>query len=147
MGQLGGLGPKVGKIPGAEINLRDVETVKSNLYAHYDEWKGTRYQLGGMSKEAVDCSAFVHIAFKSKLGLVLPRSTDLQVEVGVHVDKDKLRPGDLVFFRTGRNLRHVGVYLEDGRFLHASTKLGVAISHLNETYWKSAYWKAKRLEM
>ena len=84
------------------------------------------------------------ITFKSKLGIVLPRSTDLQVE-GQHVDKDELRAGDLVFFKTGRMLRHVGEYPEDGRFLHASSKLGVAISHLNESYWKSAYWKAKRL--
>lgn len=146
-GYTGGANPKVGKIPGVEIDLRDVETVRSSLYAHYDEWKGTRYQLGGTSKDAVDCSGFVHITFKSKLGIVLPRSTDLQVELGQHVDKDELRAGDLVFFKTGRMLRHVGVYLEDGRFLHASSKLGVAISHLNESYWKSAYWKAKRLEM
>ena len=80
-----------------------------------------------------------------KLGIVLPRSTDLQVELGQPVDKDELRAGDLVFFKTGRTLRHVGVYLEDGRFLHASSKLGVAISHLKESYWKSAYWKAKWL--
>ena len=55
-GYVGGSGPKVGKIPGVEIDLRDVETVRSSLYAHYDEWKGTRYQLGGTSKDAIDCS-------------------------------------------------------------------------------------------
>jgi probable lipoprotein NlpC len=146
-GQGAGSSARIIKIPGAEAELSDPAAVKSTLYAQYDEWKGTRYQIGGLSKQSVDCSGFVHITFKSRLGIVLPRSTDLQVELGQHVDKDELRAGDLVFFKTGRTLRHVGVYLEDGRFLHASSKLGVAISHLNESYWKSAYWKAKRLEM
>jgi cell wall-associated NlpC family hydrolase len=121
--------------------------VKDALYAQYDEWKGTRYQLRGLSKNGIDCSGFVHMTFKSKLGVMLPRSSDLQAELGIDVDKDQLQAGDLVFFKTGRTVRHVGVYLEDGRFLHASTKLGVVISRLNENYWKSAYWKAKRLEI
>jgi probable lipoprotein NlpC len=142
-----GSSARMSTVPGAEVDLNDREVVKSNLYAQYEEWKGTRYQIGGLSRQSVDCSGFVHITFKSRLGIVLPRSTDLQVELGQNIDKDELRPGDLVFFKTGRTLRHVGVYLEDGRFLHASSKLGVAISHLNDNYWKSAYWKAKRLEL
>jgi probable lipoprotein NlpC len=146
-GSATGSSARMSTIPGAEVDLNDREAVKGNLYAQYEEWKGTRYQIGGMSRQSVDCSGFVHITFKSRLGIILPRSTHLQVELGQHVDKDELRPGDLVFFKTGRTLRHVGVYLEDGRFLHASSKLGVAISHLNENYWKSAYWKAKRLEI
>ena len=71
---------------------------------------------------------------------------DVQAELGRDIDKNQLRAGDLVFFKTGISVRHVGVYLEDGRFLHASTKHGVIISRLSETYWKSAYWKAKRLD-
>lgn len=142
-----GASARMSSVPGAEVDLSNLELVKNTLYAQYEEWKGTRYQIGGMSRRSVDCSGFIHITFKSRLGIVLPRSTDLQVELGEHVDIDELQPGDLVFFKTGRTLRHVGVYLEDGRFLHASSKLGVAISHLNESYWKSAYWKAKRLEM
>ncbi len=78
--------------------------------------------------------------------MVLPRSTEFQAELGKSIDKDQLRPGDLVFFKTGRTDRHVGVYLEDGMFLHASTSQGVIISGLDESYWKSAYWKAKRLD-
>ena len=85
--------------------MNDPAAVKSSLYAQYDEWKGTRYQLGGLSKQSVDCSGFLHITFKSRLGIVLPRSTDLQVELGKHVDKGELRAGDLVFFKTGRGLR------------------------------------------
>jgi probable lipoprotein NlpC len=131
---------------GSIADLSDSESVKDALYAQYDEWKGTRYQIRGLSKNGIDCSGFVHMTFKSKMGIVLPRSSELQAELGIDVDKDQLQAGDLVFFKTGRTMRHVGVYLEDGRFLHASTSLGVVISHLNESYWRSAYWKAKRLE-
>ncbi|MBA4143933.1 MAG: C40 family peptidase [Nitrosospira sp.] len=138
---------QVDKSAGGVIDLSDLESVRSSLYAQYDEWKGTPYQLGGMSKNSVDCSGFIYITFKSKLGLILPRSTDLQVGLGISVDKDELRPGDLVFFKTGKALRHVGVYIEESKFLHASTKQGVIISDLNNSYWKSAYWTAKRLEM
>lgn len=130
-----------------DINLSDAKSLKAVLYAQYDEWKGTPYRIGGMSKESVDCSGFIHITFKSKLGVILPRSTDLQVALGINVDRDELRPGDLVFFKTGKVTRHVGVYLEKDRFLHASTSQGVVISDLNNAYWKSAYWKARRLEM
>lgn len=129
------------------IDLSDSESLKAVLYAQYDEWKGTPHRIGGLNKDSIDCSGLVYITFKSKLGIVLPRSTDLQVELGIHIDKDELRTGDLVFFKTGKSLRHVGVYLEKGRFLHASEKQGVAISSLNNVYWKSTYWKARRLEM
>ncbi len=139
--------------PGAAMDtgnsrgLGDSDSVRDLLYAQYDEWKGTRYRMRGLSKNGIDCSGFIHMTFKSKLGIVLPRSSDLQADLGMDVDKDQLQAGDLVFFKTGRTLRHVGVYLKDGRFLHATTKLGVVISRLNENYWRSAYWKAKRLEM
>jgi cell wall-associated NlpC family hydrolase len=85
------------------------------------------------------------VTFRTKLGVVLPRSTEFQAQLGESVRKDQLRAGDLVFFKTGMTDRHVGVYLEDGKFLHASTSQGVTISGLDESYWKSAYWKAKRL--
>ncbi|SDA23177.1 probable lipoprotein NlpC [Nitrosospira sp. Nsp18] len=130
-----------------DIDLSDSDSLKAILYAQYEEWKGTPHQIGGLSRDSIDCSGFVYLTFKSKLGIVLPRSTDSLIELGVHIDKDELRTGDLVFFKTGISLRHVGVYLERGRFMHASTKQGVSISNLNSAYWKSAYWKAKRLEM
>lgn len=137
--------PKVVYVPGAKVDLGNTPLVKESLYAQYSQWKNTKYQIGGLSRNGIDCSGFVHVTFKTKLGIVLPRSTEFQVEVGEDVDKNQLRAGDLVFFKTGISVRHVGVYLEDGRFLHASTKQGVTISRLSETYWKSAYWKAKRL--
>jgi probable lipoprotein NlpC len=139
--------PKVVYVPGARVDLDNSALVKETLYAHYGQWKNTRYQIGGLSRNGIDCSGFVYLTFKSKLGIVLPRSTEFQAELGTGIDKDQLRTGDLVFFKTGRTDRHVGVYLENGRFLHASTSQGVIISALDESYWKSAYWKAKRLEI
>jgi len=119
--------------------------MRKKLYAQYGQWKGTKYEVGGSSKKGIDCSGFVYVTFKSKLGVVLPRSTELQADAGKNVDKGHLRTGDLVFFKTGMFDRHVGIYLERGRFLHASTSLGVTISRLEEDYWRSAYWKAKRI--
>lgn len=139
--------PRMDTSASRQIDLSDSKSLKAILYSQYEEWKGTPHQIGGMSRDSIDCSGFVHLTFKSKLGIVLPRSTDSLVELGVHIDKDELRTGDLVFFKTGILLRHVGVYLERGRFMHVSTSQGVTISNLNGTYWKSAYWKAKRLEM
>ena len=138
--------PKIVYVPGAKVDLDNSALVKENLYAHYNQWKNTKYQIGGLSRNGIDCSGFVYMTFKSKLGVVLPRSTEFQAELGESIDKDQLRAGDLVFFKTGRTDRHVGVYLENGRVLHASTSQGVIISGLDESYWKSAYWKAKRLE-
>lgn len=137
--------PKIAYVPGAAVDLDNTALVKENLYAQYSEWKNTRYRIGGLSRNGIDCSGFVYLTFKSKLGVVLPRSTGFQAELGENIGKSQLRAGDLVFFKTGRTVRHVGVYLEDGRFLHASTSQGVMISGLDESYWKSAYWKAKRL--
>ena len=139
--------PKVVYVPGAKVDLDNSALVKESLYAQYNQWRNTKYQIGGLSKNGIDCSGFVHMTFKTRLGMVLPRSTEFQAELGASVDKNQLRAGDLVFFRTGRTDRHVGVYLENGRFLHASTRQGVIISGLDENYWKAAYWKAKRLDI
>lgn len=115
------------------------------LFEQYQEWRGTRYQSGGLSKKGIDCSGFVYLTFKDHLGVVLPRSSTAQVNVGVNIARPELRTGDLVFFRTGRTMRHVGIYLNNDQFLHASTRKGVMISDLNEKYWSQAWWTARRI--
>jgi len=131
---------------GARVELGNSALVRQQLYAQYREWKGTRYQIGGLSRRGIDCSGFMYVTFKSGLGVILPRSTELQAESGASVNRNELRSGDLVFFNTGIRVRHVGVYLERGHFLHASTSRGVMISELNDAYWKPRYWKARRIE-
>lgn len=139
--------PNLAYTPGAKVDLNNTALVKKTLYSQYSQWKSTRYKMGGLSRNGIDCSGFIHVTFKTRLGVILPRSTEFQVQLGDNIDKDQLRAGDLVFFKTGMTDKHVGVYLEKGKFLHASSSQGVTISGLDESYWSSAYWKAKRLNI
>ena len=114
------------------------------LFDFYSEWEGVEYRLGGDSKNGIDCSGFIQKAFKEKFDLAIPRTTLEQSSVGKEITKDELKSGDLVFFKTGE-INHVGVYLEDGMFIHASTKIGVTISELDNSYFSKSYWKAQRV--
>lgn len=128
-----------------KVVLDNSDAVKSQLMQLHKEWKGTPYRFGGMSKRGVDCSGFVLLGFEQKFGLSLPRTTDEQSAVGKSVSKSNLRPGDLVFFKTGWSTRHVGIYIGNHQFLHASTSQGVMISSLDNSYWKQKYWQSRRL--
>lgn len=128
-------------------DLSDPIMAISRLSEHQHEWKGTRYRLGGNSKSGVDCSGFMQITFRDLFGIDLPRTTKDQAKEGERISKSELRTGDLVFFNTGRgpNGKHVGVYVKNGQFLHASTKGGVIYSDLDSPYWSKAFWQARRL--
>ncbi|CAX60540.1 bifunctional murein DD-endopeptidase/murein LD-carboxypeptidase [Erwinia billingiae] len=119
--------------------------IKSRLMDQYADWKGVRYRLGGTSKRGIDCSAFVQTTFREQFGLDLPRSTYEQEDTGKSINRGKLRPGDLVLFRAGSTGRHVGIYLGNDNFVHASTSSGVMISNLNDSYWKTRYREARRV--
>ena len=119
--------------------------IKSRLMDQYADWKGVRYRLGGTSKRGIDCSAFVQTTFREQFGMDLPRSTYEQEDTGKSIQRAKLRPGDLVLFRAGSTGRHVGIYIGNDNFVHASTSSGVMISNLNESYWKNRYRDARRV--
>ncbi|MCL1064955.1 NlpC/P60 family protein [Shewanella benthica] len=125
--------------------LTKQQVFEQKLMAFHREWKGTPYRYGGMSKRGVDCSAFVYLAYKDILGRKLPRTTAEQKNLGHKVSKRDLKTGDLVFFKTGWSTRHVGIYLSDSKFLHASTSQGVMISTLNNSYWQRKYWLSRSL--
>ncbi len=127
-----------------ETMVRNTD-VKSKLMDQYASWKGVRYRLGGDSKRGIDCSAFVQRTFRDQFGLELPRSTYEQQDMGRQIQRSKLRVGDLVLFRAGSTGRHVGIYLGNDKFVHASTSSGVMISDLNENYWKARYREARRV--
>lgn len=130
---------------GKPSSLSNAVETKSQLIQVHREWKGVPYRLGGMSKGGIDCSGFVLMTFQSRFGVQLPRTTAQQKEMGNSVSKSQLRAGDLVFFKTGWSTRHVGIYIGDSQFLHASTSQGVMISSLNNSYWKQKYWLSRRL--
>lgn len=138
--------PQEDPIEPASSSATSIDPLSDVFYSHYKEWRGTRYRLGGLSKAGIDCSGFVYLTFLDRLGLELPRSTHFQSQKGKDVARNQLQTGDLVFFRTGR-YNHVGIYLEDGKFMHSSTKSGVRISSLSNSYWQRTYWKAKRLQI
>ena len=119
--------------------------VLTELHAAFDAWEGTPYLFGGTSRSGLDCSAFVQRVFAENFALGLTRSTSTQVREGQEVSLDELRPGDLVFFQTGRRLRHVGIYLQGGRFLHASTTRGVTTDNLTSGYYQRTFWTARRV--
>lgn len=123
-----------------ETMVRNTD-VKSRLMDQYASWKGVRYRLGGSTRKGIDCSAFVQRTFREQFGLELPRSTSEQQETGKSISRAQLRTGDLVLFRAGSTGRHVGIYLGNNQFVHASTSSGVTISSMDEPYWKSATMK------
>lgn len=119
--------------------------VQHLLKQQYAAWAGVPYRLGGENKRGVDCSALVQLTYRDQFKVTLPRSTDAQATVGVSVGRDAVRPGDLVFFKTGTRTRHVGMMVDEMRFLHASTSRGVMLSRLDNPYWARHYWQARRV--
>lgn len=113
-----------------------------NLAQVYNQWAGTRYRMGGSTHQGIDCSAFMQETFATAFGMQLPRSTREQRYLGHQIQKHQLRQGDLVFFRKNS---HVGVYIGDNKFMHASTSQGVTISSLDEDYWARTYTQSRRI--
>lgn len=111
------------------------------------EWEGAPYRLGGQSRNGIDCSGFVQKTFMDRFGIRLPRQTTEQANYGQFIERQDIQTGDLVFFKTGRgpNGYHVGIYVKEDKFLHASTKGGVIYSSLNSPFWNRTYWQARRI--
>lgn len=109
------------------------------------EYMGVPYVFGGVSPGGFDCSGYVRYIYASA-GIYLPRMADEQYEVGTPVSQGNLRAGDMVFFETYEpGASHVGIYLSEGNFIHASSSRGVVISSLYEDYYASTYIGARRV--
>ena len=109
------------------------------------KWLGTKYKYGGTTRKGVDCSGLVMEVYRVVFGVKLPRNSAEQSRFCKEIKKKDLKKGDLVFFSINSSLvNHVGIYLEDGKFIHASRK-GVVISNLNENYYKKHYQTAGRV--
>jgi cell wall-associated NlpC family hydrolase len=112
-----------------------------------DKWWGTKYCIGGSTEKCIDCSAFTQILQREIFYTTLPRTSQEQYKESRRVELEDLREGDLVFFGSGRSISHVGVYLQNNKFVHASTSQGVTITDLNDKYWKPRFVGGGRLKL
>lgn len=129
-----------------KIGINATSLTNENLLAKIDEWWGVRYCMGGSTKKCVDCSAFTQTLFAEVFGESIPRTAAEQHNYCSKIDKSELQIGDLVFFITYlRTVSHVGLYLGNDKFVHASTSQGVMISDLNDSYWKPRYYASGRV--
>lgn len=117
------------------------------LYALIDSWYGTIYKYGGCSKEGVDCSNFAGIIYQEIYKKSLTGSSASLFNQCKVIQKEDLKEGDLLFFKIENNtISHIGVYLQNNKFVHATTKKGVMINDLNEVYYKKYFFKAGRFK-
>jgi hypothetical protein len=110
---------------------------------------GTPYRYGGNTPEAgFDCSGLVGFVFRDAAGVSLPRSTRELIDIDApSIDRERLQPGDLVYFNPGgRRVSHIGIYVGEGRFVHAPSRGGtVRLDELGSQYWNRHYVGAKRV--
>ncbi len=126
----------------------EIELIKNfALYQSIDEWYGTPYRLGGTTKNGIDCSAFVRAVYTTLFGILLPRTAHEQYQAMRQIMKSELKEGDLVFFNTQGGVSHVGIYLQNNKFVHAATSEGVMISDLDDSYWSKRYIGAGHYDM
>lgn len=123
----------------------EVEQIQNtSLYSNIDQWLGTRYRLGGSNKDGIDCSAFVQVMFATQYGINLPRTAREQYDATDRISRNDLKEGDLVFFNTSGGVSHVGIYLQNNKFVQAGSSTGVTISDLFDPYWERRFVGAGR---
>lgn len=117
------------------------------LYAFIDEWYGVKYKYGGKDKRGVDCSGFTSVLFKEVYGKSVSGSSASIYNQCQKISKKNLEEGDLVFFKIeSKDISHIGIYLQNNKFVHATTKAGVMIDDLDEDYYRKYFESAGRLK-
>jgi lipoprotein Spr/probable lipoprotein NlpC len=115
------------------LQVDNSNITNGRLYNFIEQWYGTPYKFGGLDHDGVDCSGFTLLLQQQVYGINLPRNTGKQVNAIKRKYEDELQEGDLVFFDfDGKKFSHVGVYLQNGYLVHASTRKGVLIVKLHD---------------
>ena len=130
------------QVMGVAVNA----TSNLKLYKFIYEWVGTPYRFGGNTSKGIDCSAFTKAIYDKVFNTDIFRNSRDIFSMVNPLSKDELKEGDLVFFKIkSRSISHVGVYLGENRFAHASSSRGVVISNLNEPYYSRYFYKGGRI--
>ena len=130
--------------------LKSLPDSVQNLLHYALNFEGISYHKGGTNPDSgFDCSGFVRYVFDRVGGVTLPHSSNALSQVGNHIRMSELLPGDLVFFSFMHTISHVGIYIGNDQFIHASsTQTGsVMVSNLNDGYWSKHFTLARRVDM
>jgi cell wall-associated NlpC family hydrolase len=126
-----------------ELNTANIQSPQ--LYQLIYEWLGVPHKDNGCEKSGTDCSCFVKMLYSTVYNTDIGKHTKEMFERTNRIQKSELQEGDLVFFTTkGKSISHVGVYLQQQKFVHVSTKKGVHINSLQEDYYIKTYTGAGR---
>lgn len=129
-----------------DVNRKDINPL--TLFYFIEDWYGTPYRYGGNDQKGVDCSGFVVRLFTGVYQAKVPRTSQQLYDASRKIKKiARLKQGDLVFFNDkGKKVSHVGVYLQNNYFVHASTGNGVMVSNLGDPYWDKHFICGGKLE-
>jgi cell wall-associated NlpC family hydrolase len=118
----------------------------SALFSDVRQYFGIRYRFGGTTPAGFDCSGFVQFMFSKVFNMQLPRSSKEMSALGIKVGRSELKPGDLVFFRNGRNrINHVGIFIGNNTFIHSSLSRGITRTSLSENYFDKRFATGVRI--
>lgn len=128
------------------LNTPAEEVKNTKMFEFIDDWYGTPYKLGGDTKKGIDCSAFSQFLFAAVYGVSIPRTAREQYKLTNRISRTELKEGDLIFFNTRGGVSHVGVYLQNNKFVHAATSGGVMISDIFDEYWVKRFIGVGRIK-
>ncbi len=139
--------PSSKKTPVATKRTNNTSAANTKLLKTFKKYEGTPYKFGGNTTKGIDCSGFVCAVYKEVYKKQIPRTTTLLKKYGTKVALNKLKPGDLVFYRPNNTYNHVGVYIGNGYVAHSTSSKGVIKTKLSNSYWKKYYVFSRRVNI